>query len=988
MSAIRNLGLLAAFVLALGGAVPAAAVGSFADEMLAPAGVRVGMTLEKAKAQLLAMGYQLAANSRCRFTRAMPNGDGRTIDLKFEDAGSRAHPTSKPPRFPTVEEIKRGHELALACATPGALVAGITFREAIERSAADFNEPAEVHALVQRHGAHAGCGRVGCVWWHPKSDPNIARVNVSIERTARVSEIEGDPVKLFPVLPEYASKAAAAAAEALALCKNYGIAGGFGHAFRALHDCECLAKRVGNAYARGQVRTVDASIVSGAQHALHCPAPLPRLQAVFEQTCLQYFGNEPAAVGKWARGGGCRCTGIKGAPAYLYEPDAGGGAVDYAAPAQACGYQAANSGKLEQALAEATAGLPAAPKPAHRGAEQQDIGSLPPGLRPLEMWVEDGRPLVRSWSGFSSNDVGAAADRYVNLLLIAFEPTLAEPAASQTVLAGQNLAGPHLNRIIKDCGLIQNPQYCQWAGKDEFGARAAQQEYASGFASHVAAFARSLPREIVHVEPVRLGEYDAARGGFPIIHGDPNWRFRFSDGSLPKGASLAVRREDYKDPDLLPATAAEAEAILKRLSARSLGAPSRGAVYATTYRVTGVKKPPDPQTSFPRLLAVEPLGVRLFADEGLTDLIADFGAPGSKPAAVADGAATEVSSSAAIPERPLDLPKIGARLLIEPASSSSHETGAQNRRLFNLILLGLEPSLMDDAQSAHTFAQENLIGLAAPDAAGQWVGANEFERVRSRAAFKEKGAAQVLARAVKLPIEIMIRRSGTLGEYDFTQEAFPIQIYGGDPSTSGFAPHPDLVSRNNHNVLLPGGGPGILGRGVRIRWRAEMDKPVWKVASSQAQAVLAKLPPMRSVHIGTIARLVGMSRDPQGTPWIHAEILDVSLYSNAELTDKIAVLPIPARAAAAAQELSASPTSGAVNGEGPGADSSGGAPGSTVGKGASSVDAASGGGFSWIGWWLVGLIAVLGVGAGGWFGYGLLNKRAAVARAAPADGAS
>lgn len=116
-----------------------------------------------------------------------------------------------------------------------------------------------------------------------------------------------------------------------------------------------------------------------------------------------------------------------------------------------------------------------------------------------------------------------------------------------------------------------------------------------------------------------------------------------------------------------------------------------------------------------------------------------------------------------------------------------------------------------------------------------WKGNNEFDRKRSKQAFVDKYRSAFESAAIKLPLEIAVVDSLTIGEYDIAQKAFSI------PS------HP--LSRESERL-----GFGICGGLNILSPTPFLEFSKWAINPSDAEKVIGRLPGRKAFR-GTIMEL-------------------------------------------------------------------------------------------------------------------------------------
>jgi hypothetical protein len=507
--------------------------------------------------------------------------------------------------------------------------------------------------------------------------------------------------------------------------------------------------------------------------------------------------------------------------------------------------------------------------------------------------------------------------RFYNLLLLAGEPDLLKDARAAAIVAGENLGDAERNTLLEECSVNSSPTFCRWAGTNEFERRAAMQQFLDRHAASLQRIGQSLPKQFVYVKAARIEEFDAGRGGFPVVvagSGSSGNRlvqlFLAPESLFGFGGPIAAvpeHRVDY--PGFWPISEADAERLLDRLATRRGGRSNRFVNVAWTFEILRIESPDESQGSAKRVAYVKPIAIRLYADGRLTDQIGELpvGGPsaavaGSEPAqggVPPRNTSGNVAVPTAVPMKPLSLEKIGGRVLIDPAKITGSLSDA-NARYFNLLFLNTNPGLRNVNDAALKLAHQNLIGLT--KSSGDWAGETEFARGRAKAQFVNGGVQQVveLAKGLGFPQEIVIRRPAHLGAYDFQSQGFPILLSNdGLDRVSGFSALDEYRRDTGEGVLRRAHHEAIGMSAVFVRWRNSAGPLFWKVPPAQAQAITSGYPARsngwRPIYIGSAARLHGLREIGDGRIVFDGELVKVSLYWDAALTEEAVSLPLGPR---------------------------------------------------------------------------------------------
>lgn len=674
--------------------------------------------------------------------------------------------------------------------------------------------------------------------------------------------------------------------QALHICKNYNQGGGGADMFRVLHDCSCIAKKMGQAYSKGLIGEPSPSNLS--KYGDRCPADRESLRAYFENRCIASFGTSSDTERKaWALDGGCVCVGYKAADQHIATPittiSGLGGAVS--SGATACNYgkgrapvMAGASSESSSAAAERTEEIPS----------YTSFAEVPAGIRPLNLWLKNGRPVVyKEYRAVTTMDrtfdyraQEEAIPRLIDLMLLARDPSLIGENDADRVLAGDNLSKAERDRLMKDC-FPPFGSYCNWAGNDEFEVRMNKEEFRNRFAPLLSQIKINSHQEIIFVEHIKLGEYSTERGGFPISFvRDTLDNFYISKGIIGGrsntgaiGRPVTLKRDISLLPEVWSLSPSEAEAFL-----RSSG---RFVQIAWTYRISDIIELPESDYEVSKYaLMAEAISASLYLDARLTEFLFEVPIHGE--------AVTPPSSSiTASPTIDRSYPTAVLRKpgpLTEPHIFGASDSGSKNVAGFvNLLILGEQPELVHDPRAAMILAHENFVGLT--NSTKEWSGTNEFEISRSKAAFSEVYGNQVVAMAPRLPQGILIRLRPQLGEYDFDRHGFPIS-WG---RSSNYRTTDDIFTlRSPFNIIL---STSVF---VGLEWENGSLPEYWPIEPREAQELMKKMNELgvwkgkyRTTNVEIRVRLAEMMANDKSVIFV-SDILEIGVYSDRKYSQRIA----------------------------------------------------------------------------------------------------
>lgn len=852
-------------------ALPAPSAG-WIDRVLAPEGLRVGMPAAEAAEVLLARGYT-RSDLGCTFTKP---GAGTNIwaRVSFRVAELLPKPAGGsvdlPDLFVRVEPN--------GCPTDGMIVTELTVQDSLERDD-EIDPMIGIEQVVDRLGMHSGCASLAtyearwCVWRSPGEDAKVAKLTISLDRDYIEAVIEADPTAMRPQDPTRAELAEANAREAASICQNYRP----DHVFHDVHDCACIVEEIRSATSVGLVDKVTVSTLD--DYAPICPASKARLIAHFEAECLSNYGGRhyDPATKDWALNGGCACVGDRSAESFTADPGQSARGINTLGE---CGY-----GSRDQ--------VSQAPDPVKApDAEVSAIGELSEGLLPVEIWLKDGRPvLYNDWRPLKPLDgtldyeaQEGALRRWIDLLMLGEDPSLAEYEGALMFLAAENLNESEHQRYLDGCGFgYQSAPYCVWRAQDEFDVRRLEQEFAQAYLQQLIEIGRTMPRELIFVALAQLQDYDNERGGFPVrIVEEASWpNFTITDASLfGFGGLIQGLREPPERTVFWPVSAGEAEATLAELDVRNVQ-------LAWTYRIEVITDPQDQYSPAHKEVVVKLSGAALYADARLTEKLYELplGPETPRVAPENEGATAVPEVTTAVASRPSELPRKDGMpvILVDP-----HTDNPEVRRHFELLTIGRHPQLATDPANALNLARNFLVGLADPNGNPSWAGRNEFERARSEATFMASGPAAVIAMAPELPLAVVLVQPARLGEYDFSAQAFPITF----DDNEELGEDQTLTIANYSNDSIAGA--------IFLSIEGTYLPSAWPVPEGEAQQKLADLmegrintsPYHRSLFVASTVELTRVELGEANGARFSGRLLGVSLFADGELASEIASIPV------------------------------------------------------------------------------------------------
>ena len=486
---------------------------------------------------------------------------------------------------------------------------------------------------------------------------------------------------------------------------------------------------------------------------------------------------------------------------------------------------AATAGPTGIAAAPAVQDMPPAftardPAPAASAAEQ--TGDLPAaiaalsqpqaGLRALKFPMRDGLPVF----GLDPNSRGDE-EAFFKLVALGGRPNLLESddgavnqaAAVNDAVNARQFANNFLTRPNKYLG-----QSGDWSGENEFQQDASRQAFLRDYAEKLRQMAPKPPFEFVYAAELAIGRYDKKLGGFPL-QGSPDLR------SLPFG--WLQPSPDFKWPGLfLPIDEAGAQRLLDRLEAPRISQRQnmRGVRLAAVIEAGGL----DPG-SLDLQLSLHHLTLY---DDHLTQNLYEFPAP----AASARPAQNVVSRLLAPPPgvMPIRLPVLEGRPVL--SRDDVGERFLTWERFLTLVALGQFPDLLREQQGIDIRIIRQLemslvrhfltpdaqlqvtVGCPTPavpsnlwTCGGEWKGADEFARDRSRQSFEQNYLPKLKEFAPRGSFEFAYLTMVQLPEYDVKRGGFDLGKIGFD-GNFGKTIDPGIVSKwtpqfEPPNLFLP-----------------------------------------------------------------------------------------------------------------------------------------------------------------------------------------
>jgi uncharacterized protein len=499
---------------------------------------------------------------------------------------------------------------------------------------------------------------------------------------------------------------------------------------------------------------------------------------------------------------------------------------------------AARAGPIGLGAAPAIQDLPPAftpqsPAPAASATEQTGdsaaaIAALSQpraGLRALKFPMLGGLPV------FGDRNLSGEEEAFFKLVALGGRPNLLEsgdgtvnqPVAANDAVNARQFANEFLTRPNKYLG-----QSGDWSGENEFQQDASLEAFLRDYAERLRQMAPKPPFEFVYAAELTLDRYNKRLGGFPL-RGSPDLRsLRF--GWLQPSP-------DFKWPEMfLPIDEAGAQRLLDRLQAsRTSQRDNLHAVRLAAVIEAGRLDPGslDLQLRLRRLTLY---------DDHLTQSLYEF--PQSlyefpAPAASARPAQNVVSRLLAPPPgvMPIRLPVLEGRPVLSRDEVSE--------RFLTLVALGNFPDLLRERQGIDIrsirWSELSLlrhfltpdvqlqltVGCATPDpvpsdlrrCGGEWKGADEFARERSRQSFEQYYLPKLEEFAPKGPFEFAYPAMVQLPEYDTKRGGFALGKGGFDQDFG-------------HSTILGS-----------MKWTPEFEPPdlFWSLDTTNAERLLHQL---------------------------------------------------------------------------------------------------------------------------------------------------
>ena len=463
---------------------------------------------------------------------------------------------------------------------------------------------------------------------------------------------------------------------------------------------------------------------------------------------------------------------------------------------------AATAGPTGRGAAPAVQDMPPAftaqnPAPAASAAEQtgdsaEAIAALSQpqaGLRALKFPMLGGLPVFGDWH------LSGDEEAFFKLVALGGSSNLLE--SDDGADNAYQFAQEFLTRPNKYLG-----QFSNWAGENEFQHEASRRAFLHDYAEKLRQMAPKTPFEFVYAAELTIGRYDKKLGGFPL-QGSPDL------GSLRFG--WLQPSPDFKWPELLlPIDEAAAQRLLDRLEASRTSQMDNPRVVRLAAVIEAGRLDPgslDLQLGLRRLTLY---------DDHLTQSLYEFPGPAASPRPAQNVASRLLAPPPGV--MPIRLPVLEGRPVLSRQDDVSE-------RFLTLVALGNFPDLLRERQGVdiRTIRQSEMSLLRhflTPDAqlqladvppqvlgvrlnaymGGEWKGADEFARERSRQSFEQNYLPKLTELAPKGPFEFAYPATVQLPEYDAKRGGFALgkvgfdqdfgrsTILGGSNWTSQFEP--------------------------------------------------------------------------------------------------------------------------------------------------------------------------------------------------------
>lgn len=601
----------------------------FARAIPLPEQIEPGTPMADAVAALEARGYEDMIVSGCMMQRDNGGGFKEQVTLGSQSLHAAAARNSVPamPRA------------GCSPSPPGRVVSAVGYKQFVP-GGNGVDAEAELKALVDRLGDYRECARgtTWCVWPRPGGDAWIDTITVTLANGwGREVAMAANMLEVEPVLPERSDQVDGIVAEAETACSSARPTGSMLGRFTLLRDCSCIARRIGRAYAVGEVDRFNDGLI--VKYIDGCLPGADALRAYYTDACLDSRADRQAkrSVAAWALDGGCACVGDTATDMALADPTIDRvGLKGLSGKAEThCGYRQAYKGETptipRTASADRAPGIVRTPSGNvyAKGAAFTVLGAGQPGIRPLEIWLKDGVPVFYREDEWTSVTVldrsfdyapqNGAFIRFLDLLLLAEDPVLLGDAAHARYVAAETLDENGMDGVLKSCRPGSTPEYCEWDAEGEEAQGALAARFNTDYAGKLQALAKEMPRGFINVERGDLGEYDMARGGFPIDSVGLSDPFMLTPDSLmgyPGPVTAEVRTGIV--PSFWKVDEAEGRGIDARLANHNGGSV---VFVAVRYRIVDIARN-GPDKRGKRHLVLVPEEARLYGDARLTDELA------------------------------------------------------------------------------------------------------------------------------------------------------------------------------------------------------------------------------------------------------------------------------------------------------------------------------------------------------------------------------
>lgn len=891
--------------------------------ILSPEGVSLGMNGPQARSILESKGFVLNNYGSCSFSRAdgvgSVNKPNTEINLNVEN-----YKIDKKKIYGNPESVSSYMALQRACGNEEFTVKSINYKQYVDRSN-PINATGILAELNSQFGEPTNCRQVfekfftNCEW-NNLPDNRIELMQVSAGDTKINVLLNGDELEVRPNTSENAdTDVSPYISQALSICENYGT-GGSGDTFRSFHDCQCIANKVGKAYAKGAISKVDVQAIDN--YAEGCPGDRESIYTYFHDKCLSEHAWKPSQASySWAKNGGCDCYANSATEAYLKNLKSTWASIGKvsAIGLVECQYMEAVNSVQEATFQESqphnnsdqTTGFASMAQ-----IEQNSTSTYLDNVRPFKLRLFQNKPVIFLDHLIMKDIYNESPEteefrRYTNLLLLDQFPDLTTDEKTLLDFAGQNLTKEYRKNMLLQCDdIVQVTKGCAWSGRSEFEKNRNKNLFKTEILENVRKLSQGVPKEFIVVERFNLEDYDESQSGFilkPVgtrIYPD---RFELPRMQRERNRSRveAIRQNSIPLPHLWKMSKNEARELINKIpvAAQSGSKIYRDVFLAWQYKVVDFNNTTTKSREDLFQIYLEPMKAGLYKEKTLDTLLLEY-TPDQTGLVNSEPSPTN-SQSVAVQENinsdeivdptflPVKIYKHDDQILFEADGPYINEK-ADQIRLVNLILLKNNPVLASNDDNVFVMAKQNFVDLTEPGK-DMWLGDDQFEIDDTKQRYLVRGTKILQENTISLPIEMIVKLSVNLGEYNFESNSFPLlkgKVWmdydnrGQDLSKLGIINNwSERFTVLNKKYVYA----NLLNKKLPSAWQINPQNAE-KIAELFVSKEYKRSLGTRTVYLGVHVKLNQISND---SPWLIDSMLEkIDVYYDPDLNNLIGSIPI------------------------------------------------------------------------------------------------